>query len=130
MTSLTDRNIEFVKGLRALADFYESHPAVPLPCAETGTIMTCCFTNKDDFLQAARYLGKSDKAAFGDNFELRHWFSSKVRLDLAIPREQVCEKVVIGFRKVPAFSVPETTEEIVEWKCPDSLFKEDDNADG
>ena len=91
-------NEQLVETLRAMADFYESHPLAPAPMDLGYGWMNCYMHASDakEILQSAR-------------------------------REAVCQRKVVGTRIIPAQTVPssyteekfipEHEEEIVEWDC-------------
>ena len=101
----------FVAGLRALADWYETHPEQPMPCVELHVFVT----TKNDLLRAARALQTAHKRASGKWYWVERDFGGGVRLEFNIERAQVCTRRVVGTTLVPAR--PETTVEIEEWDC-------------
>lgn len=79
--------------------------------------------DRDEFVRVTRALaagaaiGDVEKAGSnGASTEVRRSFGS-VDVRVWTPSSQVCEKVVVGTREVPAH-----IEEIVRWECPDSLL--------
>jgi hypothetical protein len=136
------KRIEFVAGLRALADFVETaHPDVP--------IGTDLYTNEyvayEKFVGAngieysgntiegmailATLLRTCDKKPDSNFFNLSKEFGGGVKLIWFADRNAVCERVVVGTKVVPPQpervipAEPERIEELVEWHCP-SLLKE------
>ena len=71
----------------------------------------------------AKVAGKVSKSAFESVFYLRKGFSGDIHLDFNAERDQVCKRVVVGTKLIPATSErivpaqPEHEEEIVEWNC-------------
>lgn len=109
---------ETIQGLRALADFLAEHPDVPLP-----SLTLNAFVDTKAEIAAIARVAPWGKNHNGDWFFLTRSFAGTVRLDINVPRGQVCERVVIGQRTVPAHE-----EDIVEWKCDESLLA--DAAEG
>ena len=125
-------NQEFVESLRALADFYEAHPALKPAHSMSNRDITIYANGKDEMAQCARQFGNCEKTSDDIFFRvIRNEKLGLFRLSAIEYRSQVCERVVTGKRVipaevVPAHTVPEREEEIVEWRCPDSLLE---NAD-
>lgn len=109
----------FVKALRELADWYESHPDAPTPCAETINV----FPDVSDLASGVRHCGGFKKVHADKWFFLTRDFGG-IRLEFNFSRDEVCERIVIGKRVVPVQITPEHEEEIVEWKCH-PLLKDD-----
>lgn len=128
-----DKRAEYIEGLRDVADFLAAHPTLPLP--ETPTLSIYHFNETETISLArkiARQLGSFEKEESSGYLVLRKSFGP-VALRFVLARRDICERVVVGTRKVERKIIPpnlmtETVEEeIVEWRCP-SLLK--DNTDG
>ncbi len=108
---------DFINGLRQLADIYEQKPWLEVPYIPTMWIFT---HDADTFIQQIAAFGSGAKKYVGEDIE----FIPNVLLDLKVncKREQICERKVIGKKRVPekhipAQVIPEHEEEIVEWEC-------------
>jgi hypothetical protein len=102
-------NLEYAAGLRQVAEFYETHPEMPLPPA---TI--CVYSwQKPDFLVSVKEMAKGGTihkkvdadAECGYYRTIRHF--GAVQLEASIPRRTICRLVT------PAV-----------YDCPDSLLEE------
>lgn len=127
---------ELVEGLRAMADFIEEHPELPIgePEIKLDTwlfddskwdvdhLRTDSRTAKEKLQAAARALGIAQKNYIGDYFCVTKKFGEFVSMEFTVSRETVCKRVVTGTRIVPAVSRPERTEEVVEWICDDPIL--------
>ena len=116
------RRAEVINGLRALADFLESHPAVPYPVC---TRLNAFVATRDELAAVARHGAPWAKQSNEQYFWLSRVFAGDPRypdlqLDINIDREQVCRKVVKGTKTIPA--QPERTIEDVEWICDEALL--------
>lgn len=116
-------NRALIDGLREFADFLEQYP-------DAGRVWSCgnVFNVFGDLQGVARSgYGKLEKDTCGHFFTLRKRFGP-ISLEWNQAREDVCTKVV-ETRKVmkPVMrqvGMEEVEEEVVTWKCPDSLLKE------
>lgn len=124
--------------LRMLADFYDSHPLVPVPQDfNYGWLRAYVHkgitpANSKDIL---RSVGSFTKA-FEDERMLASVPVGHITLDIMVPRDEVCVRKVVGTRTVPAETVPssyspervipEHEEEIVEWECGSVLAPDGD----
>ena len=117
---------EFARSLHAIAEFYEANPNMPVPYVD---IFNTFVQSKGDMIHCARMLGTCDKSVTNDWFELQRNFG-QIKLVVNIRRDSVCERVKVGERVVPeqhlpareAEIVPEHTENVYEWKCPEALL--------
>lgn len=128
--------IEWIEGLRKVADFFEQHPEVmPLGWMRGGEFEACPETfnipnqTKQQLSIAAKALGHADKVLTDSHFTI-HGLVGGHAIDFYNTRESVCERVVVGTKVVPAhilpareeMVIPESVQEVYEWKCPDSLL--------
>ncbi len=119
---LTTEQTEYVKGLQAVTDLLEANPQIPAPLM---TILGVWISDKDEFLSALKGTGHWMKRSSNGVFTLRQEFGP-IKLDLSISQKYICERIVTGTRTVPERpAVPEHEEEIVEWKCPQSLLRDE-----
>lgn len=106
-----------VAGLRELADFLESKPAVPFAGLGTQYVHLGYDADAAELLKTtARALGSFDKRYTESDFRMTKKFGP-IEVVWYIGREQTCVKKVVGTRKVPSVYIPEREEEIVEWDC-------------
>lgn len=104
---------ELVTSLRAVADLYEAHPDLPIPYLDP----IHAFMSKEEAPVIAHALGRCEKIADDSFFRLRKKLG-QLKLDFLVARDEVCERVVVGTKHVPALHIPAHEEDIVEWKCP------------
>jgi hypothetical protein len=124
---------QFIEGLRAVAQFYETHPeawydGIPL------TLNMYIWSRKarEILAQTVRALGQCTKKYDDTNITVSRKFSGQITLSVFAPRFKVCSRVILGTRIIPARTVPAssevylpaTTEEIVAWRC-DPLLQEE-----
>ena len=110
---------EYADGLRAVADFYESHPEIPLPYdtdISNGSVDT-----KEEAATIMRALGSCSKNYSDYYFVLAKNFGP-IKMQFIFTRHKVCVRKVIGVETieaefVPAHTIPAWTKEIVEWEC-------------
>jgi hypothetical protein len=110
---------EFIQGLRALADFYEANPSLPLPGGRSLSVFNL---TKDQILAFAHVFGKSEKTYHGDHFWLTKKFPGGVELSAFAARQEVCTAVVVGTKVEPGYFRPEEHVEervvdVLEWRC-------------
>lgn len=132
---------EFVEGLRALADFYDTHPDFPLPgnveverASEPYhfTFKSNAYRDAEQYAAMVSELGgKREKverdysanggAAYLDTVRA---LSPLVAIGVTTFRETVCERRVVGTEKVmvpdptaPAAPLVEVEREVYEWDC-------------
>jgi hypothetical protein len=115
---------EVAKGLRGLADWFEQHPEqLDSLVPEFHFRFDLWPSTLAGVRELRRSLGKVEKRITGGHFCLRRDFGGGVCIELNIPQDQVCKRVVTGHRVIPAKPAqPERVEEIVEWRCPESIL--------
>jgi hypothetical protein len=126
----------YTDGLRAVADWLDQHPEVPLPylgAAIDGDIRSVLpiflvddATARDDLAAITRAMGTASKAVNrdGDRFQVYRRFEGLIVMAQA-PREQVCTRVVTGTEDqvVEEVVTPAVirkivkTVDVVEWQC-------------
>lgn len=123
--STTTKAAEFADGLRALAEWCEQHPEY----TPTYTMPFNAYVGtREDLVAARRALGAVSKSAVSTVFYIHRDFGGGVALEINVPREEVCRKVVKGTREVPEKVVPAHVEEDVEWVCDEPLLRAADEA--
>jgi hypothetical protein len=121
----------YTAGLRALADALDSNPDLPLPYDGTLSRLTVFAHTKGEAAAYARVLpGRVDKKVYDGTYGFS-LLGSLHGLDVVVyaPREEVCERVVVGTRTVtrevqdaealaavPTTTITETVED-VRWEC-------------
>lgn len=119
MTTRTNREAVMTvsESLRALAAFLDDHQEIKVG-EQNVTILHYVSTRKE-IAECAR-AASWRKVYTNDYFELHRDFGNGITIQVYTPRGQVCEKVVVGKRIVPARPAePEREEEVVEWVCRD-----------
>lgn len=138
-----DKRIAFIKGLRDLADAFESRPNMPIPhygieivvdmtVSKYGYVngqYTTIYNNEQtlkDLKRATRAIpGKKDKVFLDWAFQVKKDFGGQVVYKVRASRESVCKKVLTGNKTVHAASTHYTPERIVEdyeWVCEDAAL--------
>ena len=109
---------EFIEGLRATADWFEAHEAVPVPMNRY-EIFIGAFEEpetKELALRIARAMGTCQKSHSTEYLTLVKEIGA-ILVKFCFYREAVCTKRVVGTTDVPEYVVPAHTKEIVEWDC-------------
>ncbi len=114
---MIDDRKTYTDGLRALADFLDSHPHVPLPYETRVT----SFPDDDALPTVIRSLGSFDKEFILDTVYLVKRFGP-IKYAVYVARDKVCTRRVVGTTVAPA--IPERIIELVEWDCGPLLGKE------
>lgn len=121
------RREKLISALRHIARVLEAKPLVPTPYF--GTLIQRV-DDADQMLTVARaYGGFWEKSTDNDSFRLRQELSEDIAILAYTSRENVCTRVVVGTKVIPAETlpareetvIPERVEEVVEWHCPESL---------
>lgn len=124
----------YTDGLRAVADWLDAHPEVPLP-SEGQSRVFCLGTValgkdgvREELANVARALpGEVDKE-YTDSYFRVHGVIEGIHIAYSAARTAVCDRVVVGQRTVSkevpvAFEEQEVTEDVVEWRCDDGIMK-------
>lgn len=116
---------DMISGLRAMADALENHPELPIPysiAADTfwrtgGDGRIAGQIQQDDARQAMAALPGGWAKTVGNTFiSYVQPFGDDVSYSICVERSQVCQRIQVGTRPVPAHDEP-----IYEWKCePDA----------
>jgi hypothetical protein len=116
---------KFAQNLLNLATWYASHPDAP--CQDHGVSFTIGqFSASPEQMKA---IGAGEKK-YDDQFFRYIVKGDGFCLEFIEYRANVCKKVVVGTKVVPAMTlpaqparfVPEHEEEITEWECPGSML--------
>lgn len=105
---------EKINGMRALCDFLESAPDVPVPFGRLQSEYLLGADVKEQMVKVARAMKTFEKDIDEDNYALVKMFGP-IRLRIYTKRKSVCEQVQVGVEEVPKY----------EWRCPDSLLEMD-----
>lgn len=118
-----DRRSEIVAGLRAVADFFETHLDSPLPYSSF-PIDIGCDGDEDKAAAEARSLGECEKQESGDSLLVLAKKFGPVRLRVVYDKGAMasCRRVQVGTRKVSREVVVKTEaveveEPVYEWRC-------------
>jgi len=109
---------DYARGLRAIAEWYEAHPDMPVPYANEINVYGVKET-REEAARIALALASCRKEHDGNLFKLVRDFDG-LQLRFVFMRGAVCTRRVIGQRLVPA--QPERVIEVVEWDCEPSLL--------
>jgi hypothetical protein len=122
LSTRNEKNESYVRDLRELADWLERHPELDPPSKYNGYYF---LHDKGDLAKYAKSLERAEKDVSGEYFIVRRKFGS-ILIEALVDRGRVCERVVTGQRRVEA--VPAHFEDIVEWKCPESVIAGSETA--
>ena len=107
---------EWIDGLRLIANFFDANPQLKVPHYLIINVM--CDTKEE--VAAFAQAGSWTKEYTDNWFILRRQFGD-ITLDVNIYREEVCRKVEVGEKVIPAQPVqPQRTEKVYEWVCEDA----------
>ena len=109
---MSENVVEFVRDLRALADFYTAHPTLPIPVVSP---VNAFVYTRAELADAARALSTAAKGGSFGWFYLRKQITPSLILDINVERAKVCTPRVVGTKLVPAQA--ERFEEVLEWDC-------------
>jgi len=117
---------EYAESLRMIAAWFELHPEVKVPF-DAKEFRYYDASSKTEMATLARALSPCEKCVNDDFFELHAQFGT-ITFRAVANRRDVCERVVTGTRQVEETVIPERIipahdEEIVEWRCPESLLE-------
>lgn len=125
--------VDYIDGLRQLADLLQENPEVPLPYTGSDNhgrlnwILVTGDNQRAQLAAIARALpGKVEKGVRGDSFDLKGQLAG-LHVQAIADRDEVCTRVVTGTSEVtktipdpdvqvPLVTVTETVE-TVEWVC-------------
>lgn len=112
---------DYANSLRMIADWVESNPQCPLP---ENTFNIVSFDGKEKFAVIAKAM-KTFKKEYSDSMVFLMKTFGCITIKAIEYREKVCERVVVGTKKVIEQKVlkyeeVEVEKEIVQWKCTDA----------
>lgn len=127
-------NVEYANSLRLIADFFASHPEIPIPHDAT-PFNYFSANSKESIARLVRALGACEKrydAAFAGSFEIHKTFGT-ITFRAIADRDRVCERVVVGKKTVPETVIPAKPmeperviaaheEDVIEWRCEESIL--------
>ena len=126
MDSDQRRRWNFIRGLRAVADFYEQNPDAYYDGMNiTLNMYAWGAAARQTLRRMALALAPCNKVYDDHNVTVSRQFSEQITVAVFAPRAKVCRRVVTGTRILPARIIPATNEiripparmEIVEWQC-------------
>jgi hypothetical protein len=119
---------EYASSLRLIADWFEAHPEVRLPHDADQFDYFMAHDRKQIAVLVRAFDGKSEKGLLPNSglVEFSHYFGS-IKFRVIANQNQVCNRIVLDKKVVPevvipAHTVPEHEEDIVEWDCSGSLL--------
>ena len=142
------RSTGFIRGLRAVADFFEQNPSIPVP--KYGPYFSVSGCSKEQLQSVLEATHKAEKIYSEKSFSLRLEFApweavremdrysykdgGETVLTFHAERTEVCDRVVTGKKYVPQQIIPQQVieaheEDIVEWKCKPLLLDESESND-
>jgi hypothetical protein len=120
------RRRQFIAGLRAVAQFYEEHPAAWYDGMHlTLNMYAWGRAARKALSETARAFGHCNKIYDDNNVIVSRQFSEQVTLAVFAAKARVCRRIILGARILPERVVAATTEvripastvEIVDWQC-------------
>lgn len=115
---------EYVKGLRELADFLESHPDLPMPGTKTYSVEA--WLHKLEPAAVAKNMGFCEKIYHDESIGLLRKFHG-VGYQIKFSRNKVCKKVLVGYKSVTRYKTQYTPiqemEAVYEWQCEEPIMK-------
>lgn len=118
-----EQRINFIDGLRAMADFLEQHPQVEVPYSVCGSV----YAEDAEQARAMTHLSGHWSKSYSDynvsytkRFTEGSQYIGSVRLEVLVQREQVCERVQVGTKHIEAQVIEAHDEPIYEWICSDT----------
>ena len=123
---------QYADSLRQVAEFIEAHPEIALPTENRLNVFprVDCDEVKNHAARTAHALRHVKKEEFGDHIQLVADFGG-FTYQVWYPRDQICERIEVGRKVVPAKpqetiiheAVPEHEEVVYGWKCQPILGK-------
>ena len=110
---------EYAHALRAIAEWYEAHPDMPVPPKEIGVYGVT--ETREEAARIALALAPCQKWHGGEFFRLTREFGGVI-LKFVFMREAVCTRRVVRTEEVPEQVIEAHVREIIEWECEPSLL--------
>jgi hypothetical protein len=126
-------NENIIKGLRAALAFIENNSDINFEEGDSTPVQlhyrTWCLPNlsaerkRTAAIDVIKRLGGGEKSWGGEFFSFIHEFAPGVTFTVHAERQDICERVVVGKKTVPASkeivlsAIPEREVDIVEWRC-------------
>lgn len=130
-------NTKQIVALREAADWLEKHPELPeIYMGNIGVFHRDVANQRSEAAMVARAMGHVDKF-WGDNsIHLLKRFGKEATIAYLADRDQVCERVQVGTRVEPAYTIPAREEQhepehevpLYEWRCDPILADEKSTA--
>ena len=126
-----NNNQQLIESLREMALFLEARPKLP-KVSSTMRFDIWCFTKEAARAVARMVGGKLTKDGSWETYMILKRQIGTFSLEINITRKEVCERVVVGTRTIEATpeqilpATPEREEEIIEWRCDESILKENE----
>lgn len=123
-----------ISGLRAVADFYETHPEAYYDGTSVSLMMYVSSARARNVLAAmAQAFGEYEESYDEKYAVVARRFGEKVKVELFAPRSRVSQCDVVGVRVEPALviagtreiRIPERVVQVVEWSCSPLLSGRD-----
>jgi hypothetical protein len=113
---------EFIKGLRDIADFFEDRPELPIPnYGESFYIWEKSLVNARE---RAIQMAPAEKIYLESYFNLQRRFGPH-KVVVSWARDAICERVQVGTKHVPAYTVEAHEEPVYEWDCGQPILGSD-----
>lgn len=116
------RRADFIRGLRDLADWYDSRPGLVAPYIPAEAFFIDHSFGRDELAAFVREVGSVRKVSdkHSDDIALTRDFGPLVRFRLMIDKEKTCKRVKVGTKVVPA--KPALEVDVYEWECGESIL--------
>ena len=121
-----------VRDLRDLADYLEARQFPKWARIHVGTVYVFC-NSAEEFGDAVSVLGECTKNANDLYLNATHYVGN-LECQVTVSREKACERVKVGEKVIPATpehvipATPERSEDVYDWKCPQSFIALADNT--
>lgn len=120
----SDPRRDATRRLRALADALDENPDLPLPTIASSATIYILFAAAEDvraLVRAARGRVEKTEDTMFDSIEYTGEIAPGLYLSLSVPREQVCDRIVVGTETVevpdPDAPLVQVERDVVEWRC-------------
>ncbi len=125
---MTHPKQNLIDGLRELADFLTANPELTF---WDGVQIDVFANTNEELAKFAKIIAPCEKRSVGAYLVLERKFAGDVKIHVNRAHDKVCTRVVVGQKTTPAEpekiitvpAKPERVEEIVEWRCPESILR-------